>query len=115
MTTIKETDPAGRPTLAKQAENAHTRAEIRVDLELGKLTLKAIKHLAKMVNNIDTYKENTQLALIDKVLRGNKDYMKAKRELELAGNPRNNDIEEEEDDTIMIQLSSSETESKQLN
>lgn len=113
--TIKDTDPAGRPTLAKQAENAHTRAEVRVDLEFGKLTLKALKHLSKMVNKIETYKENIQLSLIDKVLSGNKDYMKAKRELELENKNKEDLVDETEDETIMIELTSSETSSKHLN
>lgn len=111
MTT--EVNKGGRLTLAQQAEHNHAKAETRVDLEMSKLTEKVIKHLAKMVNKIDTYKENTQLALVDKVLKQNKEYMKAKRELELANSkPKEEEVlEQEEDYTPMIDLSADRSKS----
>lgn len=115
MTTDTTPNLGGRPTLSEQAENTHTKNEVRVDLAMGKMTDKVLKHLAKMVNGIANLKENTQLAVIDRVLRANKEYMKAKRELELANSAPKEETYEEEDDLIMIELTSSETTSNQLN
>lgn len=109
MSTSPSKNLGGCPTLEQQASNRHTDAEIRVDLEMGKMTLKVIKHLAKMVNKIETYKENTQLTIIDKVLKSNKDYMKAKAELDSQAVPKAQDSEvayEEEDYEIALSLTS---------
>lgn len=102
------------PPLKEQAFNANSRAEIRVDKEIGKLSLAAVKHLAKMMGNIEKYKENTQLSIISRILTSNKDYMKAVRELEAQKNATPAD-EVEDDLEIMIDLTSAETSDKILN
>ena len=107
----KSQNKGGRLTLKEQADLNHTKNEVRVDLAMAKMTDKVLKHLAKMVNGIEKLKENTQLSVIDRVLKANKDYIKIKRELEIASNP-NKDNYEEEDEEIMVDLTSSETESQ---
>ncbi len=102
----------GRPTLEKQAETGHTKAERKIDLEMSKLSLKAVKHLAKMMNGINDYKENTQLAIITKILSENKDYMKAKRALEAESKiPKESDTQDDmdEDDLPCLDLSAPTT------
>ncbi len=102
----------GRPTLEQEADTKNTKSEVKVDLEMGKLTLKAVKHLTKMMNNVDTFKENTQLAIVFKILDKNKDYMKAKRAFEAESKiPKESDTQDDmdEDDLPCLDLSAPTT------
>ena len=67
-----------------------------------------------MMSKIDDFKENTQLSIVDKILRGNKEYMNAKREA-LRPSKESPVEDEEEDYTMAISLSSSDDTSKSLN
>ncbi len=98
----------GRPSKAQQAENGHVRADDKLEIEMGKLTLDAAKHLKKMMGKIESYKENTQLTLCNTIIKGHKDYMKAMKEDQLSNNPKESpeEIEEDEDFGIAMALTS---------
>tara|TARA_R110000850_G_C9582285_1_gene426359 strand:+ start:134 stop:478 length:345 start_codon:yes stop_codon:yes gene_type:complete len=114
MTTENHNKPAGRPTLAQQADNAHENAEVRIDLAMAKAVPKVIKKLLAMVDNMDSQKDNINLTVIDKVLGHNKENRKAAKEILKAVSA---DVieEEEEDYTMSISLSSSDDTNKSLN
>lgn len=102
----------GCPTLSEQAVNRHEETELRINLEMGRLGLEAIKKFKAMFKDWDNLKENTKLAVLDRVFKYNKDFLKEHRELLLGGSKQE---EVEEDYEIGIELTSEETESQRLN
>ena len=105
----------GCPKLPDQAINAHKKNEIRLDLEMAKMVPAAIKHLAKMVKGIDNLKENTQMAVMDKVFKHNKEFMKQYNEALAAASADKPTVEEDEDFSIPLDLSAAPVENKALN
>ena len=104
----------GCPDLNQQAVNRNEEAKLRLDLEMGKLAKDMIPLIKRMVKDWDKLKENTKLALFNKITGYNRDFMKDHEASILAGATKSND-EEEEDYSISIDLSSEETASKSLN
>tara|TARA_R110002167_G_scaffold93178_1_gene249911 strand:- start:161 stop:496 length:336 start_codon:yes stop_codon:yes gene_type:complete len=111
MSNKKEQPLGGCPPLEQQAVNRNTEAKLRYDLEMGKMTLEAIKKFKTMFKDWDNLKDNIKWSMLMKIFDANKEFMKEHKELLLS----NSDTVEEEDDTPMISLSSSETSSKTLN
>jgi hypothetical protein len=98
-------DAGGRPTLEAQAAKDHEKQEIRIDLAMAKATPKVLKHLLKMIDNIDTQKDTIQIKLIEKVLSHNKDTRKMARE---ALNMEESSVVEEENYSgVSLDLSAS--------
>lgn len=102
----------GRLTLAEQADNDHEKMEVRVDLAMAKALPKVIKHLLLMVNNMDKQKDNINLSLIDRVIGHNKDNRRLAREI--LNSAKSEETYEDEEESIMIDLNSSETASKTI-
>ena len=103
-----------RPDLKQQGVNNHTEAEIRINIEMGKLALEAIKKYKTMFKNFDKLPAATQWKLLSHCMNENKEFMSKHRE-QLLGNTDKEESVEEEDDMISIELTSPETDAQRLN